>query len=79
MDTPLLQATVESVQRGQERFWQMLRREMQQFDEVRRAVLQRQLCAAEAPPIADGLPPSAQAFCKAWLAARSVNLRRTTI
>jgi hypothetical protein len=34
MDAPLLRATVDSLQRNQERFWQMLRREMQQFDEV---------------------------------------------
>jgi hypothetical protein len=35
MDMPLLQTTIDSIQKNQERFWQMLRREMQQFDEVR--------------------------------------------
>ncbi|GBF93826.1 pre translocase subunit [Raphidocelis subcapitata] len=34
MDMPLLGTTISSMQRNQERFWQMMRREMQQFDEV---------------------------------------------
>lgn len=44
MDMPLLQATIESIQRGQERFWQMLRREMQQFDEVGGLFVCMRLC-----------------------------------
>jgi hypothetical protein len=35
MDMPLLGTTISSMQRNQERFWQMMRREMQQFDEAR--------------------------------------------